>query len=689
MRIPHTRWTLTTKTLVLLFAILLGMGTVTSVVTLSHFATTYRGALQEKAVVLGEGLRATITHAVGLGLGLDQLEGVNDQLRAAREKHADLGYVVVVDKTGKVLYSSESGSAHVVSTGTVEKRAAETAEILIQPATVGGTRYYDVALPLLDVNKHPMGAVRLGLRASVINGKVWAVLGVSLVVSLLSLVVGGVVMAVALSRSVTQPVTELAHAAASIAQGDLSPVVTSHSSKDEVGLLATSFTQMVGYLQGVAEVAERVAEGDLRETVSARSDKDVLGRAFDRMIAGLRRIVVQVRGEADQIATASTEVRASSEHSSKGSEESAMAIEEVSATLQEMSATIQNVARNTQVQTASVGQTSTAVRQMVTSIQRVAEGARQLADRAEKSSSAVATGLTAVTEASLGMQQITQALAESAGTITSLGSGAKSIGRIVEVIDDIAEQTNLLALNAAIEAARAGEHGLGFSVVAEEVRRLAERCARSTQEIAALVSRIQEDVERAITRVEEGSSLVERGRGMSGQVEQALQEIEGVVGDLVRHAVEIGTATTELSTGSEEIEKSAVHLTEIIQEISAATEQQSAGTNQVATAMERMREMVQQNAASGAELAASAEQLAHQSDTLQEIVSRFLVEQAGDPAPAPAETAVPASAARDVARRTSPASPAGRHNGKGTSPVRYPSSAWQLTPEDPLVGTSG
>jgi len=316
-----------------------------------------------------------------------------------------------------------------------------------------------------------------------------------------------------------------------------------------------------------------------------------------------------------------------SEESAKVSIQTASAIDEVSSTMHEMSINVQNVAKNTQVQASSVAETSASIDQMVSSIERVADRAKILVDISHRSREEARTGMVTMDKATEGLNRTSKAIQSSAEIIDVLGQRADNIGKIIEVIDDLAEQTNLLALNAAIEAARAGEHGLGFAVVAEEVRKLAEKSTQSTKEISELIEGIQNEARDAVDNMEKSTSLVQEGLTLNKELGQALVKISEVVSEVYKLSQEIGAATMEQSTGSTQIAKSTTRLTDITQEINSSVEEQASGAQAVVRAMERMREMVQQSTSSSTELAAAAEQMSKLSGALLDSMDRFVVEE--------------------------------------------------------------
>jgi methyl-accepting chemotaxis protein len=446
-----------------------------------------------------------------------------------------------------------------------------------------------------------------------------------------AIIVGGLV-AFRTAKSIKDPLYHLIEVAHEIGNtGDLDQTIDIHRD-DEVGILAQNFNKMITHLREMAAVSAAIAEGQLSVTIQPRSQQDTLAKAFSRMTQGLRDMVRQVRDSASQVASGAGQMASASDESAKVSVQAASAIDEVTSTMHEMSINVQNVVKNTQVQASSVAETSASIDQMVTSIQRVADTAKLLVDISHRSREEAQTGMTTMDKATEGLNRTSHAIQSSAEIIDVLGRRADDIGKIIEVIDDLAEQTNLLALNAAIEAARAGEHGLGFAVVAEEVRKLAEKSTQSTKEISELIQGIQKEAREAVDNMEKSTTMVQEGLVLNKDLSTALGKISDVVSEVYKFSQEIGQATMEQSSGSSQIAKATNRLTEITQEINSSVEEQASGAQAVVRAMERMRELVQQSTSSSTELAAAAEQMSKLSRNLLESMDRFVLEERfGDP----------------------------------------------------------
>lgn len=308
-------------------------------------------------------------------------------------------------------------------------------------------------------------------------------------------------------------------------------------------------------LQEGMQVANRLAEGDLTVEVNV-TNKDEIGSLLEslgNMVQKWRSVVYQINNSADNIASASHQLSASAVQMSKGSDEQAKRSVQVAAASEEMSQTVIDVARNT-------GSIAVSGEETV----KVAKKGKEVVDLAVRE-----------------VQEIASTVDASAIMVRSLGELSKQIGEIVNVINEIADQTNLLALNAAIEAARAGEHGRGFAVVADEVKKLAERTGNSTAEIANMIGNMQNEVGRAVDAMEEVKEKVSSGTTLSGQAGVALNDIVTKVDDLQLMVQQIASATEEMTATSEGISKDIESIATISKETSMASSQVSQASDEL------------------------------------------------------------------------------------------------------------
>ena len=261
----------------------------------------------------------------------------------------------------------------------------------------------------------------------------------------------------------------------------------------------------------------------------------------------------------------------------------------------QVSDTLQDAARR---QAEEIETTSVAVVRLAQSVQQVSGNAAESAKVARQSLDAAEKGQQAVSNAISSMNTLREQIQETSKRIKRLGESSQEIGEIVELISDITEQTNVLALNAAIQAASAGEAGRGFSVVAEEVQRLAERSADATKQIAAIVKTIQSDTHDTVAAMEVSTQGVVEGAKLSDAAGQTLAEIGDVSKKLAGLIADISSATQNQAEAT-------TLVAETMQDIKAISAQTSAGTQQTAESIGGMKQLAQdlKNSVAGFKLA--------------------------------------------------------------------------------------
>ena len=317
----------------------------------------------------------------------------------------------------------------------------------------------------------------------------------------------------------------------------------------------------------------KFAAGDLTLNITASNENDVIGKlfgGFNKVVTNLKSIILNLTDAVQATASASNQISSSTEELAAGAQE----------------------------QSAQTGEIAGAVNQMSATIIQTTRHAAEASENAKEAGTVAKEGGKAVEDTINGMGRIANVVSRAAQVVQELGKGSEQIGEIVQVIDDIADQTNLLALNAAIEAARAGEQGRGFAVVADEVRKLAERTTKATKEIAVMIKRIQNDTKEAVVSMNEGTKEVEVGKELAEKAGGSLRQIIGSSDKVVDIITQVAAASEEQSSAAEQISKN-------IESISNVTHESASGTQQIARA---------------------AEDLNRLTDNLQNLISQFKVD---------------------------------------------------------------
>ena len=335
------------------------------------------------------------------------------------------------------------------------------------------------------------------------------------------------------------------------------------------GLLAllmfmTIYRTLRASVHDLRNVSGLLATGDL--TVRARivGDDELtqIARAFNDMAQHLRTLIGEISGAVTQVQTSTVTMANSSA----------------------------NIARSSQEQSVSAASMAAAVEQMTVSVSLVADNTRETDKTASSSQNLAAEAQQIVLAAVHEMQQVADAVTQTAGTINTLNASSAEISQIVGVIKEIADQTNLLALNAAIEAARAGEVGRGFAVVADEVRKLAERTSEATTQIATTINVIQRDTINAASSMNQGNDKVVAGVEMIQEAGNAMMRIQSGTND-VKHAIsDIAVAATEQRNASHEIARNVENIAQMAETNAAAVQNAAKVAAQLEDAAEHLRQ---------------------------------------------------------------------------------------------------
>jgi methyl-accepting chemotaxis protein len=455
----------------------------------------------------------------------------------------------------------------------------------------------------------------------------------------------------------TRPIVRLKETMNSLSKGNYNLSVEVIST-DEFGELEQAFKTFTENVKSQVAALVRVSEGDLSAEIARSSDQDMLGNSLKQVVTTLQDLMnetgqltkaavagkLSTRGEASRFrggyrsiveginttldavihpeeaalrvlaAMAGGNLVARMEGEYQGDHqrlkdsinqvgqnldqaltEVAEAINATASASSQISSSTEEMASGAQEQLTQSTEVVAAVEEMSKTIIDNAKNASLTAEVAKKARLTAEAGGEVVRETVSGMRAIAAVVGKSVETVRQLGKSSDQIGEIVIVIDDIADQTNLLALNAAIEAARAGEQGRGFAVVADEVRKLAERTTKATKEIAQMIKQIQHDTQGAVQSMEEGTRKVDSGIELADKAGLSLEEIVKVSQQVTDMVMQIAAASEQQSSASEEITKN-------VEGISTVTNQTASGTQQIARA---------------------AEDLNRLTDALQQMVTRF------------------------------------------------------------------
>ncbi len=614
------------------------------------------GVLTEDKALLAQFLEG----AVGAGGEAERSDVVGAMIRDARG--------AVLAQTGKALRDLPGALP-----SDLEEREAVTTDgesvLLFRAPVTSSSGGSSLGEELGAAPSEAAEAVRGGVEVAISQGALRAVQRRRVVEALLlaAIVIGvGFALGSIVIGRWLSPLQGMVAASGAVAKGDLVVNLDAHG-EDEMATLGRSLNEMVANLRRVVdniqEASVQVASSAGEISANARlimqgaqgqaQAAEETSTSMEEMAASIQTVAGSAQGLASYVEETSssiTEMGASIEQVARSGGTLAQTVTEASATIEQMTVSIDQMARDLESLAGTVNETTATVEEMAAFIASVAQNAEALGDAAARASATVSgmagavndvakiaseadrisarasedarTGGEAVARTVDGMKAISENMENTARVINGLGKRSQEIGRILEVIEEIADQTNLLALNAAIEAARAGEAGRGFAVVADEVRKLAERSVEAAKEIGEVVGKVQQETTDAVDVARSGAAEAKQGIALADKAGSALRNIIESVSRSSELMGQIADATQKQSQASSEVLDTVSRMNAATSHVTQAVREQAEGSKQIRAAMENIKKVMAQAAYSTREQAAGGRQVRLAVENINKIASQ-------------------------------------------------------------------
>lgn len=561
----------------------------------------YKQFILSKAVSEGGALSREIGKVIALGISIENIGGLNEKLKnLAMDKAID--YSMILDTEGRILFHSKEeyvGKAYK-DPGTLKALASK------ETYTQKWGNSYDISLPLFNTEKEKVGILRVGIKSSIIKKELYDLLSWSIGFSILGFLLFAAIIYFSVERFITGPIVDMEKIATNISAGDLTEKVEGIG-KDEIASLSNAINSMSANLRDVILKIKKLAYDVSSVTVAITESPASVLRVVDLQKNTLEehaRHIEEMNSYISSIALSSESLYQSAEEERSALESMNESISRIAenansfyinalesaSSVEEVMTSIKETAHNIEVLSVSAEDSAAAVDMVNATIAEVQKNAEESVQLAEKVSiDASEKGLTSLSTAKKGIRDIKESVNDIAKTINSLERRSEEIGNILNVIDEVAAQTNLLSLNAAILAAQAGEQGKSFTVVADEIKRLAERTSLSTKEIAERIKAVQTETQSSVEITSKGIETVERGEKLIEEVDNALHSILESSRASTDMSKSIQRATAKEANAIRQITNSIKRTTEQLELILRGTKDQSKGSNIIIEASEKIR----------------------------------------------------------------------------------------------------
>jgi len=712
------RWTLRTRILLSVGVVIFFIQGVNTFLNVRFLQRDYFKSVEWRSAALASDIEYEIHEIYEFSAYipslLDGVSGRCEQLYEAN-KQKDITHIAVINQEEHIVAHSDKR----LKNSRIESTAMLAALKQQEQTTLLENDIYHLLLPVFGTQENIyLATVDVGFPKTSVDGKIRQLLLRSAMMFLVFTLLSFVFISLLLHVVVTKPVRRLAQIGKLLATGDLGQTFSVGRGNDEISIMEQAFHEISVYLQHVADVASHISLGVLDKNVKIRSSADILGKAIQEMLHylrivedvaahvaegnltgnievrsandrlgqailamtdGLRRLIVQIRTSAEELARTERSISSLSADDVAIVNNVHQSADAMIATMHQMGGSVEEVAINMNALSDSMELTATSVSEMSSAIAYIAKNNDNLTEKTaqtisrlehtlmvldeivkhtdqskELSQETMITsreGQEAMGEVMQSMETIQQTIEAAVNSITRFAQRSQDIGTILEVIRNITEQTSLLALNASIIAAQAGSHGRGFAIVADEIRNLAHGVSASTKDIASIVQSLQQDTKQvvqtildgeknakqgmertwqahnALTRIldsaQRSSSVVSNIAEMLHQLKNSTQNVSGAMDQVNLMTNDITAATNEQKASTDQIHLAVQNIQNRVEQIHKATEEQLNGVQRVLEAMDTVMGLIDHNLASSQQIHGAAEQLSLQSALLVRSVDQF------------------------------------------------------------------